>query len=72
MSVLNSFTQNGRHKIGRSKGIIVNDTLNSNINNSEYFIFFPPNAEHIRCMHIRLHRRKDQFPLRLLRDLRSR
>ena len=27
---------------------------------------------HIRCMHARPHRRKDQLPLRLLRDLRSR
>ena len=27
---------------------------------------------HIRCMHARPHRRKDQLPLRSLRDLRSR
>ena len=26
----------------------------------------------MRCMHARPHRRKDQLPLRLLRDLRSR
>ena len=29
-------------------------------------------ATHIRCMHARPHRRKDQLPLRSLRDLRSR
>ena len=30
------------------------------------------NVGHIRCMHARPHRRKDQLPLRSLRDLRSR
>ena len=30
------------------------------------------NVGHIRCMHARPHRRKDQLPLRPLRDLRSR
>ena len=30
------------------------------------------NVGHMRCMHARPHRRKDQLPLRSLRDLRSR
>ena len=59
-------------KMGRGKGIIVYGTLNSN--NSEYLIltYHIPNVGHIRCMHARPHRRKDQLPLRSLRDLRSR
>ena len=29
------------------------------------------NVGNMRCMHARPHRRKDQLPLRLIRDLRS-
>ena len=60
-------------KMGRGKGIIVFGTLNSN-NNSEYLIltYHIPNVGNIRCMHARPHRRKDQLPLRSLRDVRSR
>ena len=35
-------------------------------------LLFPPDVWHIRCMHARPHRRKDQLPLQLLLDLCSR
>ena len=61
-------------KMERGKGVIVYGTPNSNNNNSEYFIltYHIPNRGNIRCMHARPHRRKDQLPLRSLRDLCSR
>ena len=59
-------------KMGRGMGIFVYGTLNSNNNNSDYFIIFPPNVEHMPCMHTRPHWRKGKLPLRSLRDLRSR
>ena len=46
-------------KMDRGKGIIVYGTLSSSNPNSKYFILFPPNVGHIRCMHACPHRRKD-------------
>ena len=37
-----------------------------------FSVLSSPTAEHIRCIQIRNHRRRDQLPLRSLRDLRSR
>ena len=43
------------------------------VNVSQNFQYFPLLMwGHIRCMHARPHRRKDQLPLRSLRDLRFR
>ena len=36
----------------------------------QHVMFAPQNVGHIRCMHARPHRRKDQLPQRSLRDLR--
>ena len=43
------------------------NSRNKYVNSRKY-----QNAGHMRCMHGRPHRRKDQLPLRSLRDLRSR
>ena len=43
------------------------NSRNKNVNSRKYH-----NVGHMRCMHARPHRRKDQLPLRSLRDLRSR
>ena len=43
------------------------NSRNKYVNSRKY-----QNAGHMRCMHARPHRRKDQLPLRSLRDLRSR
>ena len=43
------------------------NSRNKYVNSRKY-----QNAWHMRCMHARPHRRKDQLPLRSLRDLRSR
>ena len=43
------------------------NSRNKYVNSRKYH-----NVGHMRCMHARPHRRKDQLPLRLLRDLRSR
>ena len=40
---------------------------NKNVNSRKHH-----NVGHMRCMHARPHRRKDQLPLRSLRGLRSR
>ena len=43
------------------------NSRNKNVNSRKYH-----NVGHMRCMHARPHRRKDQLPLRSLRDRRSR
>ena len=43
------------------------NSRNKYVNSRKYH-----NVGHMRCMHARPHRRKDQLPLRSLRDLRSR
>ena len=43
------------------------NSRNKYVNSRKYH-----NVGHMRCMHARPHRRKDQLPLRWLRDLRSR
>ena len=43
------------------------NSRNKYVNSRKYH-----NVGHMRCMHARRHRRKDQLPLRWLRDLRSR
>ena len=48
-------------------GQLHSNSRNKNVNSRKYH-----NVGHMRCMHARPHRRKDQLPLRSLRDLRSR
>ena len=43
------------------------NSRNKYVNSRKYH-----NVGHMRCMHARPHRRKDQLPLRSLRDIRSR
>ena len=47
-------------------GQLHSNSRNKYVNSRKY------NVGHMRCMHARPHRRKDQLPLRSLRDLRSR
>ena len=48
-------------------GQLHSNSRNKYVNSRKYH-----NMGHMRCMHARPHRRKDQLPLRSIRDLRSR
>ena len=54
-------------QVTRKLGQLHSNSRNKYVNSRKYH-----NVGHMRCMHARPHRRKDQLPLRSLRDLRFR